>query len=102
MRCNPTATVLFQLFDSRVYFASNEEGELTLPKRSNDGHYHVPGELVLADWAALKKIFTTALPLIRAGGKNKKLILSPLPRYVNAKCCTADTHITNFGGKAYA
>ena len=62
----------------------------------------MPGELVLADWAALKKIFTTALPLIRAGGKNKKVILSPLPRYVNSKCCTAETHITNFGGKAYA
>ena len=102
VRCNPTATVLFQLFDSRVYFASSEEGELTLPKRGNDGHFHVPGELVLADWAALKKIFTTALPLIRAGGSNKKIILSPLPRYVNAKCCTSATHITNFGGKAYA
>ena len=83
-RCNPQATVVFQLFDSRVYFASSEEGELTFPKRGDDGHFHVPGELVLADWAALIKIFTTALPLLRAGGRNRKLILSPLPRFVNS------------------
>ena len=101
----PQATVIFQLFDSRVYLASTEEGELTLPKRGEDGRFHVPGELVLADWAALKKIFTAALPLLRAGGKNRKLILSPLPRFVNSKCCASDLsdlHITNFGGKAYA
>ena len=60
------------------------------------------GELVLADWQALKKNFTTALTLIKAGGKNRKLILSPLPRYISFKCCQAETHITNFGGKAYA
>ena len=60
------------------------------------------GELVLADWQALKKNFTTALTLIKAGGKNRKLILSPLPRYISSKCCQAETHITNFGGKAYA
>ena len=101
VRCNPQATVIFQLFDSRVYFASSEEGELTLPKHGNHGRFHVPGELVLADWAALKKIFTAALPFLRAGGKNRKLILSPLPRFVNSKCCTSDLHITNFGGKAY-
>ena len=62
----------------------------------------MPGELVLADWSALKKIFNTALPLLRAGGKNRKIILSPLPRYFNAKCCLSDLHVTNFGGKAYA
>ena len=62
----------------------------------------MPGELVLADWPALKKIFTTALPLFRAGGKNRKLILSPLLRFINSKCFETETHITNFVGKTYA
>ena len=102
VRANPSAIVIFQMLDSSIYFSSSEEGEITLPKRAADGRYHVPGELVLADWSALKKIFTTSLPLIRAGGRNKKLILSPLPRYINSKCCDSESHITNFGGKAYA
>ena len=101
VRANPSAIVIFQMLDSSIYFSSSEEGEITLPKRAADGRYHVPGELVLADWSALKKIFTTSLPLIRAGGTNKKLILSPLPRYINSKCCDSESHITNFGGKAY-
>ena len=65
---NPSATVAFHMLDSNIYFSSSEEGEITLPKRGEGGLYHVPGELVLADWPALKKIFTTALPLLRAGG----------------------------------
>ena len=75
VRSNPSATVIFQMFDRSVYFSISEEGELTLPKRCEDSRFHVPGELVQADWYSLKKIFATAVPLIRAGGKNRKLIL---------------------------
>ena len=102
VRANPSAIVIFQMLDSSIYFSSSEEGEITLPKRVPDGRFHVPGELVLADWSALTKIFTNSLPFIRAGGRNKKLILSPLPWYINSKCCESESHITNFGGKAYA
>ena len=99
---NTSATVIFQMLDSSVYFSSSEEGEIVLPKWGEDGRFHVVGELVLADWQAFKKIFATALPLLRAGGKNKNLILSPLPRYINSKCCTVSSHITNYGGKTFA
>ena len=90
------------MMDSSIYFASSEEGETVLPKRGEDGKFHVDGELVLADWPAFKKIFSTALPILRVGGKNRKFILSPLPRYINSKCCSNSSHITNFGGKSYA
>ena len=53
--------VLFQLFDSCIYFSSSSPGEQALPKRGEDGVYHVPGDLVLAD--SFRKIFVTALPL---------------------------------------
>ena len=52
VRTNPTAIVIFQMLDSSIYFSSSEEGEITLPKKAADGRYHVPGELVLADWTA--------------------------------------------------
>ena len=58
---NSEAVVLFQLFDSCIYFSSSSPGEQALPKRGEDGVYHVPGDLVLAD--SFRKIFVTALPL---------------------------------------
>ena len=60
------------------------------------------GELALAEWAALKKIFNISAPLLRAAGGNMKLILSSLPRYVQGKCCEDKLHITNFRTKGYA
>ena len=91
--------VLFQLFGSCIYFSSSGPGEQALPKWGEDCVYHVPGDLVLADWNSFRKIFVTALPLLRAAGPNLKLILSPLPRYVVAKCCQDLNHIRNFGKK---
>ena len=101
VRNNPTATVIYQIFDSSIYFASSAPGEQVLPRRGADGKHHVPGELVLADWATFRKIFYVAIPLLRAGGENKKIILSPLPRYSTSKCCSEERHVTNFGTKGY-
>ena len=75
---------------------------LVLPKRGEDGRYHIVGELVLAEWTALKKIFNLSAPLLRAAGKNLKIILSALPRYVQGRCCSNKLHLTNFGTKEYA
>ena len=91
-----------QLYDSSVYFSSSEAGELTLPKRGEDSAYHITGELVLAEWTALKKIFNLSAPLLRAAGPCEKIILSPLPRYATARCCEDSRHLTNYGTKSYA
>ena len=100
-KLNPEATIIFQLYDSSIYFASSAPGEQALPRKEADGKYHICGELVLADWAAFRKIFYSSVLLLRAGGNNKKIILSPLPRYSTAKCCLDKSHITNFGKKGY-
>ena len=98
---NTTATIIYQLFNSSVFFLSSALGEQALPKRGEDGKFHADGELVLADWQAFKKIFYVCIPLLRAGENNKKITLSPLPRYSTAKCCPDIRHITNFGKKGY-
>ena len=87
--------------DSSIFFASSAPGELALTKRGEDGCYHVKRELTLAHWAAFRKIFYVAIPLLRAGGNNKKLIMLPLPRYSTTKCCDDSRHLTNFGKKGY-
>ena len=99
---NPQATVILQIYDSSIYFSSSEAGELTLPKRGEDGAYHINGELVLAEWSALKKIFNMSAPLLRAAGTCCKIVLSPLPRYATSKCCEDKRHLTNYGTRSYA
>ena len=98
---NPSATVILQLYDSSVYYSSTGPGERSLPRRGQDGHYHVPGDLVMADWPTFKQIFASSLPLIRAGGKLKKVLLSPLPRFIMGRCCPDTGHLKNFGTKEY-
>ena len=56
---------------------------------------------MLADWSAFRKIFYVSIPLLRAGGNNRKIILSPLPRFSTVKCCQDEEHITNFGKKGF-
>ena len=55
----------------------------------------------MADWPTFKLIFASSLPLLRSAGKNRKAILSPLPRYINGRCCPAESHLTNFGTREY-
>ena len=56
----------------------------------------------MADCHSFKKIFSTAVPVRRADGKNATVILSALPRYTVAKCCDKEDHIRNFEGRTYA
>ena len=55
----------------------------------------------MADWPTFKKIFASSLPLIRAGGKLKKVLLTPLPRFIMGRCCPDTGHLKNFGTKEY-
>ena len=94
------------IMSSLTYFISDPYRSDTkiavLPKRGEDGRYHIVGELVIAEWTALKKIFNLSVPLLRAAGSNHKVILSALPRYVQGRCCEDKLHLTNFGTKEYA
>ena len=101
IKLNTTATIIYQLYDSSVYFASSAPGEQALPRRGSDGKYHVNGELIVADWPTFKKIFYMSIPLLRAGGDNRKIILSPLPRFSTSKCCEDSKHVTDFGKEGY-
>jgi hypothetical protein len=86
--------IIYQLFDNSVFFSSNDDIQ-ELPYRGQDGKYHVPGKLVLADRDEFKRLFTEILPLLRSGLDHKKFILSPLLRYTVRACCRDPDHLTN-------
>ena len=93
--------VIFQLYDSCIYYSSTGPGERSLPRKGLDGKFHVPGDLVMADWPTFKQIFSPSISLIRAAGKSRKTLLSPLPRYVMSRCCAEKGHLKNFGTREY-
>jgi hypothetical protein len=56
----------------------------------------------MPDRKFFKKLFNKSVPMLRAGADAKKLILSPLQRYIHAPCCDDNTHLTNYGKYAAA
>jgi hypothetical protein len=95
--------ILYQLFDNTTFFSIGTDGSATLPRKSwTDGLYHVEGALGLLDRDAFKVYFSTAVPLLRAGGMCKKLIISPMMRYAAENCCANPAHCTNRGGNLNA
>jgi hypothetical protein len=94
--------VVYQLLDNNVFFESREDGSRALPSKwSEDNCYHIKGKLEYADHAVVKNLVNSITPLLRAGGDNEKLILSPLPRYTK-RCCKDKTHLTNKRDEDYA
>jgi hypothetical protein len=94
--------ILYQLLDNSFYLACDAAGNRTLPVKSSNGKYHVPGRLVTADREEVRRLFTEALPLLRGGGDASKFLLTPLVRYLGSACCSDMTHVINSSDNLYA
>ncbi len=42
------SVVIFMGLDNGLYYAEDDDGERTLPKKDKEGKYHVPGQVQLA------------------------------------------------------
>jgi hypothetical protein len=78
-----------------------QEGEKTLPKRDQSGTYHIDGQLVVADKAAVKGLLGLLMPLLKLLGNSRKLFLTPLARYWVGPCCDNDAHHVNYRTQSY-
>ena len=96
-----TTCIVFQFLDSAAFYARCEDGSL-VPARQGldensdpDGRFHLDGELVVAPKELFLHTLKTSLPLLKAAGDLKKVLLSPLPRYWLTNCCEDIDHIAN-------
>jgi hypothetical protein len=89
--------IVYQLFDNSSYVAVGTDGTATPPAKGSDGRYHINGALAMVDRDQFKQLFSLAVPLLRAGGQNKKILVSPLCRYALENCCDNPSHCTNRG-----
>jgi hypothetical protein len=88
---------VLQLLDSGVYYALQEHGT-NIPERNLNGHYHVDGELVVADKRAQEKLVMLCKPLFETAAGRKLVVISPLPRYVTGPGCEEKLHMP-IGGR---
>jgi hypothetical protein len=87
--------VVLWVMDNSLYFAEDEDGARNLPKRSEDGRYHIEGQVKLATGKQAAKAMERFLPVLKRLKKNKKLIMVPTPRFVCKACCIDKNHCVN-------
>ena len=79
-------TVIYHLFDNLTYSCQREGERPTRPVKGADGRYHVEGKLVIAGKEEMRRLVSLALPLFRAGGPCRKIIISQASRYKHGGC----------------
>jgi len=87
--------VVYNLFDNCFFFSRGDDGSLTRAARGADGVYHIVGESVLAPKELQQRTLKQLVPLLEAGGNCPKILISPLPRYLERGCCPDSGHVTN-------
>jgi hypothetical protein len=87
--------LIYHVFDNSVYFSTDATGGRVEPVKI-DGRYHIIGDLDCCQRDDFKDLFSSITLLLRAGGNNRKIIMSPLIRYGTRTCCSKPDHLTNF------
>ena len=54
--------LIYQIFDNNVYFSCTGPGERALPRKAQDGYYHIEGKLKMADRDMTKTLVNLATP----------------------------------------
>jgi hypothetical protein len=96
-------TVVYQLYDntSYIYMVNRSDGTRGLPEKGPDGKYHVDGRLEVASREEAKRMVSTSIPLLRAVGQCRKVILTPSGRYKYFPCCSIRGHCANMKERNY-
>jgi hypothetical protein len=91
---DPT-TIVFHMLDNSAYYGRAEDGSCYAPRRGDDGIYHVEGEVYVCGRDTLLQHFNTIKPLLDLSNKRRGILISPMPRYTQAGCCSEPDHCSN-------
>ena len=96
-----SVVAVFQMYDNCSYFARADDGSMAPAKKLSDGKYHMEGASILAPKESQYVLFKKTLPILESVADLRKVVLAPLPRYLEKKCCSSPKHVTNFGEESY-
>jgi hypothetical protein len=88
-------TIVYQMLDNSCYYGRLRDGSRTAAKLGADGNYHLEGEVTVCSKDTQLEHLNSIKPLLELAAKKKCLLLTPLPRYVAAGCCTNPEHCSN-------
>jgi hypothetical protein len=94
-------TIVYQLYDNSSYLVKRSDGSRGLPDKGPDGKYHTDGRLEVATREEAKRMVSTSIPLLRAGGQCRKVILPPSGRYKYFPCCNVRGQCSNMKERNY-
>jgi hypothetical protein len=89
--------IVIDPLSNSAFCGTGDDGAPVQLSRDSNGKYHCPGSLSVITSHMIKKALNGFSPVTDTLKQCKVLILSPVLRYVNAKCCDDQTHIDNFG-----
>ena len=93
---DPDCVVVFEMFDANFFLARTEDGGMVpICKRGTNSEFHVDGDLVFAPKELQYSVFCDAKPLFEAASSWRKVIISPISRYLLQGCCTDPDHVGN-------
>jgi hypothetical protein len=93
--------VILQLLDSSMFYTKCSDGSRVLPKKMQDGRFHVEGELVVASADTQFDHYNTLKPVLDKIGSRPCIIVSPMPRYITEGCCQDVRHVANRLDRGY-
>lgn len=93
--------VFLDVWSNSTYLGSDKDGFPVKPVRGPDGRYHIVGSLQVAHRGVFQRILQDCTPLMDAAEPASVVLVVPFPRYMIAKCCNDDGHISNFGDADY-
>jgi hypothetical protein len=89
-----TTVVIFNLLDKSYFQARGEDGNY-IPHRQLEGKYHVDGDLVTVPNEQVKFLFEMMVPIFASATNTTRLLVTPVPRYLNRGCCADPEHAPN-------
>jgi len=96
-------SVVLDLWSNSAYMGTDEFGlPVRAAKASNDGKYHIVGDLQAAPKTVFEKIMQDSVAVLDAARGSKVVLVIPIPRYILNKCCTAAGHVANFGQESFS
>jgi hypothetical protein len=100
-KVDKAAVVVLMGVDNMAYYKEDEEGTRRLPRKDDDGTYHIEGKLVMAAPRQVVGLVKNCRGVPEEVPENRKVLFGPGPRYLRAKCCDVPGHCTNFGDPGY-
>jgi len=95
-KVRPGAVVVMMGLDNGVFYQEDEEeGRMTLPTTDDEGNYHVRGSLEVAGTKKIKGLMYECKDIFDLFRENKKVIITPMPRWFRTPCCEDTAHCTN-------